>query len=441
MDAPPIQYVKTSDGVSIAFWTMGKGGTPLILTSPRIHSHIALECQDSQLAAWYQQLARDRMIVRFDPRGGGLSQRELSDEQVKQAYSSVDIGAVVDDLSLERLSLFGRAFPGAATVCLAAERPELVDRLVLVSLAHGPDFVRYPQLKTVLDIAKDDWKLFTETWARISSGWSDERDPREFAEQMRRSISQDFFVRGLDDTLAFDLTTYLPRVRARTLVMNDARGRVGTRETARLLASIKGAVFVQYASGRPFYENEEARTAIEEFLAETTDRPTAAALPSGTAVILFADIADSTALTERLGDAAFRERARQLDATLRRAISSNGGTAIEGKLLGDGVLATFGAAREAIACAQACHEAGRHAGLPLHIGIHAGDVIREEGNVYGGAVNIASRIADASAPGETLVSGTVRELARTSAGVSFEDRGERELKGVGEPVRLFAVRA
>lgn len=100
------------------------------------------------------------------------------------------------------------------------------------------------------------------------------------------------------------------------------------------------------------------------------------------------------------------------------------------------MLATFGAAREAIACAQACHVQGNHVGLPLHVGIHAGDVIREEGNVFGGAVNIASRVAGEAAAGETLVSGTVRELARTSAGVSFEDRGERDLKGVSEPVRV-----
>jgi class 3 adenylate cyclase/pimeloyl-ACP methyl ester carboxylesterase len=391
------------------------------------------------------------MIVRFDPRGTGLSQRELSDEQLAQAHLGADIGAVVDDLSLERLSLLGCAVPGTAAVCLAAERPELVDRLILISLGHGPDFVRYPQLKTVLAIAKDDWKLYTETWARIFHGRSNEQDAREHAELMRRSHSQDVFVRSLDYILAFDITTYLPRVRARTLVMNDARGRVGSRETARLLASnIKDARFVQYARG-PFYESEEAQTAIEEFLAETTDLPTATALHSGTAVILFADIADSTALTERLGDAAFREKARELDEALRRAIASNGGTAIDGKLLGDGVLATFGAAREAIACAGEMHRlAGAGGGLGprpstpdpilLHVGIHAGDVIREEGNIFGGAVNIASRVADAASPGEVLVSGTVRELARTSAGVSFEDRGERELKGVGEPVRLYEVR-
>ena len=70
---------------------------------------------------------------------------------------------------------------------------------------------------------------------------------------------------------------------------------------------------------------------------------------------------------------------------------------------------------------------------------HAGDVIREANNVYGGAENIASRVAGEAAAGETLVSGTVRDLARTSSGVPFEDRGERELKGVSKPVRVWAV--
>ena len=159
----------------------------------------------------------------------------------------------------------------------------------------------------------------------------------------------------------------------------------------------------------------------------------------GTAIILFADIVDSTALTERMGDAAFRAKARDLDGSLRAVIRENGGTAIEGKLLGDGVLAVFTSARQAIEAALACGEAGSHPGLPLHLGLHAGDVIREDNNVYGGAVNIASRISGLSAPGEVLVSRTVADLARTSAGVRFEDRGEQALKGIDDPVRVWAV--
>jgi len=160
----------------------------------------------------------------------------------------------------------------------------------------------------------------------------------------------------------------------------------------------------------------------------------------GTAVILFADIVDSTALTERLGDAAFRAKARDLDASLRTVIREHSGTAIEGKLLGDGVLAVFTSARQAIKAALACGTAGSQAGLPLHLGLHAGDVIREENNIYGGAVNIASRISGLSAPGEVIVSDTVRSLARTSAGVTFEDKGRRRLKGVQDHLRVWAVR-
>jgi class 3 adenylate cyclase len=124
-------------------------------------------------------------------------------------------------------------------------------------------------------------------------------------------------------------------------------------------------------------------------------------LPSGMTAILFADIADSTALTERLGDAAFRAKARDLDSALRAVIRNHAGTAIEGKLLGDGVLAVFTSARQAIEAALACASAGNDAGLPLHLGLHAGDVIREDNNVYGGAVNIASPSAASPPPAKS----------------------------------------
>ena len=109
------------------------------------------------------------------------------------------------------------------------------------------------------------------------------------------------------------------------------------------------------------------------------------------------------------------------------------------KLLGDGVLATFSAASQAIDAALRCASVGDDQALPLHLGLHAGDVIREADNVFGGAVNIAARVSALSAPGEVLVSRTVADLARTSAGVMFEDRGEHTLKGVGDALRVYAV--
>jgi adenylate cyclase len=77
--------------------------------------------------------------------------------------------------------------------------------------------------------------------------------------------------------------------------------------------------------------------------------------------------------------------------------------------------------------------------LDLHLGAHAGDVIHEGNNVYGGAVNIAARICDLSAPGQVLVSDALRWLARTSTNVRFIDRGEHSLKGVVDRVRIFEI--
>jgi adenylate cyclase len=196
----------------------------------------------------------------------------------------------------------------------------------------------------------------------------------------------------------------------------------------------------------PFSEfDERFASVVRPFLFEEgadagsqTEAPAERA--KGTAIILFADIVDSTTLTEQLGDAAFRERARALDDRLRKLVGDHGGRAIDGKLLGDGVLAVFVSAQDAITAAAECTTAGGDVGLQLHLGLHAGDVIRESDNVYGGAVNIAARIASMSAPNELLVSDVVRSLGLTSSGVTFHDRGEHVLKGVAEPVRLYEVR-
>ncbi|MGH9027925.1 MAG: adenylate/guanylate cyclase domain-containing protein, partial [Acidimicrobiia bacterium] len=144
-------------------------------------------------------------------------------------------------------------------------------------------------------------------------------------------------------------------------------------------------------------------------------------------------------LTERLGDAAYRERADALDDGLRAAVVECGGHAVEGVTLGDGILALFGSARRAIECASEVHAAAAMLGLELHVGLHAGDVTWSGSRVFGGAVNIAARVCDAAPPAQTLVSDTVRSLARTSSGVTFVDHGLHDLKGIPDAHQLFAV--
>jgi len=158
-----------------------------------------------------------------------------------------------------------------------------------------------------------------------------------------------------------------------------------------------------------------------------------------TAVILFTDIVDSTALTEQLGDLAYVAKAKQFERAVREAVRENSGEDIEGVTLGDGVVAVFSSGTSAIDCAIRAHECAREAGFRLHVGVHAGDVLRTEKGVHGGAVNIAARVCDAAPPGETLVSDTVRSLARTSTSVQFVDRGLHQFKGVSDPHHVFAV--
>jgi class 3 adenylate cyclase len=259
------------------------------------------------------------------------------------------------------------------------------------------------------------------------------------AEWMRESCSQEVWWKSQAEFETRDISSLLRDIRCPTLLIHNRDNRFNLiRGGQRLAAGIPSARLTLVEDTT--YASVPAM--IAEFLggpaARVTRRRTES--PTGTAVILFADIADSTGLTERLGDAAFREKARELDGALRTVIRNHSGTAIEGKLLGDGVLAVFTSARQAVQAAQQCARTGDTGGLPLHLGLHAGDVIRDDNNVYGGAVNIAARISGLSAPGEVLVSETVRSLARTSAGVRFEDRGEQALKGVGEPVRVWVVR-
>src|SRR3990170_2954549 len=100
---PRIQYAKTKDGVSIAYWTLGEG-EPLVLMSEPGLSHIQLEWQIPECRRWYERFAEKRMIVRYDGRGVGLSDRDVSNYSLDAWV--LDLQAVVNRLGLERFALF-----------------------------------------------------------------------------------------------------------------------------------------------------------------------------------------------------------------------------------------------------------------------------------------------------------------------------------------------
>ncbi len=115
------------------------------------------------------------------------------------------------------------------------------------------------------------------------------------------------------------------------------------------------------------------------------------------------------------------------------------------KLMGDGLLAEFPSVVEAVRCAVDIQQdmAGREADLPderrlrLRIGVNLGDIIVEGSDIYGGGVNLAARLEGLADPGGICISGKVYEEVRNNLPTAFEDLGERKVKNIPEPIRVY----
>jgi class 3 adenylate cyclase len=154
------------------------------------------------------------------------------------------------------------------------------------------------------------------------------------------------------------------------------------------------------------------------------------------ATVLFTDLVGSTARLRELGDERWQVLLGEHQAVVRRHLEAFRGREV--KTTGDGFLATFDSPARALKCALAARAGVEALGLELRAGIHTGECEILKGDVSGIAVHLAARVLGAAAPGEVLVSGTVRDLLLGSD-FSFEDRGRHKLKGIEGEWQLFAV--
>ena len=163
-----------------------------------------------------------------------------------------------------------------------------------------------------------------------------------------------------------------------------------------------------------------------------------------TATIMFTDIVDSTALTDKLGDRLSREVFKIHNDIIRRHTKQHGGAEV--KSMGDGFMLTFNSARRALATAIGAQKELQHynrrnpdTSISVRMGLSVGEPIREEEDLFGKSVILAARIS-AKAKGEQILAcPIVHALLAATGEYSFNDLGEHELKGVSGVQNLYEV--
>ena len=355
-----------------------------------------------------------------------------------------DVRAVMDAAGSEEAALFGISEGGPMCMLFAAAHPERTRALVLYGTIAR--FIRtedYP-----LGIRPEDFEAFLE---RVVAEWGTGVSADYFApsvaqnEAFRRSWGrfERFSVSpaGAQALLRMigesDVRHVLPAVRVPTLVLGR-QGDLCTRvDGVRYVADgIAGARWVELPGSDhvPWVGDADALLdEVEEFLTgarsvQETDRVLA--------TILFTDIVGSTSRAAGMGDARWREVLANHDALARREIARFGGREV--KTVGDGFLAIFDGPARAIRCACAIRDGVRRLGMEIRAGLHCGECELTPIDVGGIAVHIGARVVARAAPGEVLVSRTVKDLVAGSR-LRFEDRGTHELAGVPGDWSLFAV--
>jgi len=439
---PRIQYAKTSDGVNIAFWTLGEG-MPVVEMPAGEFSHIQLEWQTSHMRGWYEGLAKKRMLVHYDGRGRGLSDRDATDYSLEAEM--LDLKAVVDRLGLDRFALIGLFGHGPVAINYAVQHPEQVSHLILwMAVSRGSD--ESPKLRAMNELRDADWNLYTRALAGLFGGQPEEVTAA--ATYLRECVTPEV-AKAIDDaSREFDVAHLLPKVTSPTLVFHRRQYQFLDLNVSRsIVAQIPDARLVLLDGDSAFAyigDMDAALDAVDEFLGEGeqasgAETPTAGAFRT----ILFTDIEGSTAMTQRLGDAKAREVLREHERITRECLRAHGGAEV--KTMGDGFMASFGSAVKALECAVAIqqafaeHNESAPERILVRVGLNAGEPIAEEQDLFGTAVIRAARIAALAQGGEILAANVVRELAE-GKGFLFGDRGEVALRGFDDPVRVFEVR-
>jgi class 3 adenylate cyclase len=443
-----MQYATSRDGTRIAFGTAGRG--PYLIRVPSLpFSHAQLEWQSG--SDFFDQLAANWTVVQYDPRGTGLSDRNVTDLSLGARIQ--DLEAVLDKLGVQTFALHGIGWAGPVVITYAVDHPDRVTHLILDDAqVRIEDFMNIPQIRA-LDQLTGDWDSFLEFLVFTMYGKGrDESGPE--IQYLKAAASPEDARRIFAQVRGDDVTGLLPQVTQPTLIVQHSGLRQNVEGAREMAAAIPDARLVMLGGG---VQDDTSRIIAEiADLLGTAPAPVARkheddhdhehdhahSQSGGVRTILFTDVVEHTAMMRRLGDEKGRDVLRAHEQITRDVLKAHGGDEV--KTMGDGFMASFSSCARAVECAIALqrafaqHSAASDEPIMVRVGLNAGEPIEEGGDLFGATVILASRIAAAAGPGEILASVGVREL---SAGKQFlfADRGEHALRGFEDPVRMFEV--
>jgi class 3 adenylate cyclase len=441
-DAPAVRYARSGE-VNIAYQVVGEGAIDLVVI-PIWVSHLEYAWEEPSLARFYRRLASFSRLVLLDKRGTGLSDRPGDGALQTLEERMDDVRAVLDAVGSEQAALFGMHDGGTMAALFAATYPERT--LALTAFGMFARRLRAPGYEHGWEAGRrQEWiREIEQTWggavglAEVApSVAGDPRFERWWATYLRLGASPGAAVALARMNDEIDIRDVLPAIHVPTLLLHrvDDR-RVGVAEARAIAEAIPAARLVELpgADHLPWVGDQDAvLDELEEFLTGARRAPDPHRI---LATVLFTDVVGSTERAVELGDRRWRELLERHDAHVRRELAHWHGREVD--KAGDGFLASFDGPARAIRCALAIREAVGMLGLDLRAGVHTGECEVEDGRLTGIAVHIGARVAALAAPGEVLVSSTVKDLVAGS-GIAFEDRGEHELKGIPGTWRLYAV--
>ena len=431
MANPVTRYAKSGD-VHVAYQVFGDGPVDLVFV-PGFVSHIENYWEHPDLARWLLRLASFARVIMFDKRGTGLSDPVAAVPSLDARMD--DVRAVMDAAGIERAALLGISEGGPLATLFAATYPQRCRGLVLYGAFARSSWVTPELLESYVGYADRAWGSggSLSTWAP-----SRKDDPalRQWWGRFERlgasPAAAVAVVRMITD---IDVSAILSSVRVPTLVIHCTGDTLINVEYGRFLAEhIPGARLLELlGQDHLFFLHERIGDAIEEFL---TGSISGAEGNRVLATVLITDMVGSTARAEKLGDQRWRSLLDAHHTIVRRQLARHHGQEV--KSLGDGFLATFDRPARAVLCACAIAEAVRPLEIEVRSGLHTGEIELGDDDVHGIAVHVAARVAALAGPGEVLVSRTVKDLVAGS-GLRFNERGKHSLKGLQEPMDLYAA--